>query len=150
MAGRQGVRVVDIAIVVGILTLFAGGLIASSSPQESAAPPTIDSDATDVAGTTVPGVPDERAKERALSAEEAFLSDHLQGNPCLDEWGFSAPVVTKKAVITNRTADTVVVAVRYPFWYSSGDTHVDTYSTAIYFVTAENAERERQSGPLDC
>jgi hypothetical protein len=150
MEGRQRIRGVGVSIFVIILTLTAGCLITSSSSQESATPPTIEREATDVAGTTVPELPDVDAKEQALSAEKTFLSEYLQEKSCLDEWGFSAPVVSKKAVIRNRTANTVVVAVRHPFWYSTGNSHGDTYSTAIYFVTMETAERERQSGPQVC
>ncbi|WP_459192551.1 hypothetical protein [Halosimplex sp. J119] len=148
-AGRIS-RNVAIPLAVAILVLIAACLGTQSSPPESSTPPTIDRNATDVGGTPVPGLPDDTAKQRALGAERAFLSDSLPSKSCVDDWGFSAPVVSKTAVIRNRTGDTVEVAVRHPFWYSSGNGHGDTYSTAIYFVTAEATDRERRSGPQIC
>lgn len=147
---RRGVRVSIILVAVAILILSAGCLSSSSSSQQSGTPPTVESDATDIAGTAVPGLSDEDAKERALSAEREFLSEYLQDKSCLSEWGFSAPVVAEKAVIRNRTANTVIVAVQHPYWYSTGGEHGDTYSTAIYTVTTESVERERQAGPQVC
>lgn len=50
-------------------------------PQESAAPPTVKDDATDVVGTPISVLPDERAKEWAPSTEQDFFRTTWRGIP---------------------------------------------------------------------
>jgi len=155
MVRTRSHRTGSVAVVVVLLVLAAGCVTFSpsaerSTPRETATPPTIDEDGTDVAGTDVPGLSDEDAKRRALDAEEEFLSEYLRGKSCLGGWGFSAPVVSERAVVRERATGEVVVAVRHPFWYSTGGGHGDTDSTARYTVTTETADRERRSGPEVC
>lgn len=81
------------------------------------------------------------AKDQALAAERAYVTRQLRNASCLDEWGFSAPVVDREASIVDRTDGSYTLEVQQPFWYSEGETHADTFSTATYVVDAEGAER---------
>lgn len=98
--------------------------------------------------TDAPAVRD--AKDRALAAEEAFITRRLENAACLDEWGFSAPVVDKEASVVERTGETFVVDVQHPYWYTEGETHADTGSEARYEVGPETVERVRGDDVSPC
>ena len=85
---------------------------------------------------------DESARERALSAEEAFITQQLENAPCVEGWGLTEyGGIAKDAVIENRTADGVYVEVTHPYWYGTEQDEVDGGTTARYLVTAENVQR---------
>ncbi|NEU56906.1 hypothetical protein [Halorussus sp. MSC15.2] len=86
-------------------------------------------------------VSDEAAKERALAAEEAFLTERLGNASCLDNWGTYPTTAHKRATVVERTADGVRVEVSHPFSYSTRRTEADGASRAVYLVTADDARR---------
>ncbi|WP_224270498.1 hypothetical protein [Haloprofundus salinisoli] len=94
--------------------------------------------------TAVPAsvVSDEEAKERALEAEKAHITEQLENASCVSGWGPTAPTgVEKRAVVIDRTADGVHVEVTHPYWYSTDDTEADVGSDARYAVTDETVRR---------
>lgn len=101
-----------------------------------------------------PPVSDTDAKERALQAEESYLTAHLSNASCLENWGTSPTVTNEEATVVNRTQDGVLVAVKHPFSYtkvlaSTGDSdstrsarsYADGASRARYLVTEEAVRR---------
>lgn len=93
--------------------------------------------------TANPVVSNETAKERALAAEESYLTERLQNVSCLADWGTTSTTVSKRATVTNRTSAGVYVEVTHPYWYSTEQTDADGGTNARYVVTAESVERER-------
>jgi len=93
--------------------------------------------------TTIPpsSVSDDEAKERALAAEEAHLSERLEAADCLENWGTTATTASEEATVAERTGDGVRVLLQHPYWYSTDDTEADASSSAQYLVDAETAER---------
>lgn len=93
--------------------------------------------------TTVPPavVSDADAKERALAAEEAYLTERLRSASCLSNWGTYPTTASKRATVADRTADGVRVEVVHPYSYSTDRTEADGASRAVYAVTADDAER---------
>jgi hypothetical protein len=93
--------------------------------------------------TTVPPtvVSDTDAKERALAAEEAYLTEQLRSASCLSNWGTYPTTASKRATVADRTADGVRVEVVHPYSYSTDRSEADGASRAVYVVTADDAER---------
>lgn len=94
-------------------------------------------------GTPVPrsALSDESATERALAAEESYLTTQLRRASCLEDWGTSPTVVNEAATVTDRRADGVYVEVRHPYWYSTANAEADGGSEARYRVGPNVAER---------
>lgn len=92
-------------------------------------------------GQMGPSVSDANATDRALAAEEAYVSEHLSTAECVTEWGTDPTVVDRNATVTNRTADSVAVTVTQPYWYGTTDTEADGASEARYLVTANETTR---------
>lgn len=88
-----------------------------------------------------PGFSDENATERALAAEEAFVSERLSNATCVDEWGTEATVVDREAVVTDRSGEALSVNVTQPYWYGTAEDSADGASRARYRVTANATER---------
>jgi hypothetical protein len=95
--------------------------------------------------TTIPAseLSDSEARERALAAEEQFLTERLRNAPCLTDWGTSPTTASKRARVTERTAEGVSVDVTHPYWYSTERTEADVASNAVYLVTADSVRRVR-------
>ncbi|MFC4449984.1 hypothetical protein [Halorussus aquaticus] len=94
------------------------------------------------AATISPGtVSDEAATERALAAEEAFLTERLGNASCLDDWGTYPTTAQKRATVVERTADGVRVEVSHPFSYSTEQTETEGDSRTVSLVTADGASR---------
>jgi hypothetical protein len=88
------------------------------------------------------GVPTDDAKERALSAEEDYITRQFENASCVEGWSLTSFVgVEEAATVTNRTADGVYVAVTHPYSYSTEQVEADVGSDARYFVTADTIER---------
>jgi hypothetical protein len=100
-----------------------------------------------------PTVSETDAKERALQAEESYLTARLSNASCLENWGTSPTVTNEEATVVNRTQDGVLVAVKHPFSYTTVSTtddpdstltarsYADGASRARYLVTEEDARR---------
>ena len=85
---------------------------------------------------------DSTAKERALTAEGAYLSAHLRNASCLESWGTEPTAVSKQATVINRTTSGVVVDVTHPYHYATTDgTHADVGLDARYLVTTNGTTR---------
>lgn len=91
-------------------------------------------------------ISDTDAKERALTAEEEYLTEQLQNASCLTDWGTSPTTMGERATITKRSADGVYVEVVHPYSYSTEQTAADGGSTALYRVTATSIDRMRGEG----
>lgn len=105
-------------------------------------------------------VPDEEAKERALTAEEEYLTEQFQNASCLTNWGTYPTTANKRATIVERSADGVYVEVVHPFSYTTEQTEAeggsrereeaDGGSNALYLVTASSIERVRGDSVTPC
>ncbi|WP_224450598.1 hypothetical protein [Haloprofundus salilacus] len=88
------------------------------------------------------GVSDKDVKERALSAEERYVTTQLKNASCVNDWGLNSYIgFEKEAQVTNRSTDGVDVEVSQPYWYSTDEDDADTGSKATYFVTVEDIQR---------
>lgn len=97
---------------------------------------------TETRGSDGTDVGDEEAKERALAAEEDYLTSQFENASCIEEWGLTAyGGIAENATISNRTVDGVYVEVTHPYWYGTGQDEVDYGSTALYLVTPDNVQR---------
>lgn len=88
-----------------------------------------------------PEFSNETAKERALAAEESYLTGKLQNISCLEEWGTTETTVSKQATVTKRTSDGVYVEVTHPYWYTTEQSEADSSTEALYVVSDEGTER---------
>ena len=118
----------------------SGGTTVTTTDSTTTHSPSTTSKRTTIAASTVS---DKQAKERALTAEEAFLTKQLQNASCLTDWGTTPTTVSKRATVTKRTADGVYVEVTHPYWYSTEQSEADAGSNALYVVTVDGTERVR-------
>lgn len=86
-------------------------------------------------------VSDSIAKGRALDAEGSYVTERLQNQSCLENWGTTATTGSKQATVTKRASDGVYVEVTYPYWYTKEQTEADYATESLYVVTDENTER---------
>lgn len=98
-------------------------------------------------GRTEHDVSNWTARERALDAEGSYVTDILQNQSCLEDWGTTATTASKQATVTKRTSDGVYVEVTYPYWYTTEHVEGDSSTEARYVVTDENTER-RSGDPV--
>jgi len=91
-----------------------------------------------------PPVSDTDAKERALQAEESYLTAHLSNASCLENWGTSPTVTNEEATVVNRTQDGVLVAVKHPFSYTEVPASADDPDSTLTVQSyADGASRAR-------
>lgn len=84
----------------------------------------------------------EEARERALDAERAHITEQLENASCVEGWGLeNYGGIEKSATVTNRTADGVSVEVTHPYWYGTETVESDGGSNARYLVTADTVRR---------
>lgn len=81
------------------------------------------------------------ATDRALTAEEAFVSERLANASCLESWGTDPTVVDREATVADRTRDGVEVNVTQPYWYATERDEADDASRARFVVTRNDTER---------
>ena len=85
------------------------------------------------------------AQERALRAEDAHVTDHLERASCLDDWGTREGAVTERASVTGRAPLGVRVSVTLPYAYrveiDGEPVFADTSSDAVYEVTVFGTRR---------
>lgn len=134
-----------LAVVVSSLKLAGCTNIVSDQPttseQPTTATPTPTAPTTTQSTIASSDLSDSTAKDRALTAEETYLSAHLSNESCLNDWGTTPTTMDKEATIVNRTADGVVVDVTHPYWYSTGSSEADLGSNARYLVTENETTR---------
>ena len=96
-----------------------------------------------VAGCTGrPPVAADEATERALAAEEEYISTRLDGASCVDGWSLRSYVgLSENATVHNTTDDAVYVDVTHPYTYATETVNADIASEATYRVTANETER---------
>lgn len=83
-----------------------------------------------------------KVKERALAAEEAYISEELENASCVDEWGLTDyGGWGKEATPINRSSDGVYVEVRHPYWFGTEELEADAGSEATYLVTDNGVQR---------
>lgn len=108
-------------------------------------------DATTEPPTVSPSeVSDGAAKERALAAEEEFLTARLENASCLNDWGTTPSTVSESAEVVDRSAEGVTVSVTHPYWYSTGNEEADLASDAVYVVTADEVRRTGGTNVSPC
>jgi hypothetical protein len=81
------------------------------------------------------------AKERALSAEESYLSAQLEDQDCLESWGTNPSTAVKTAALTGLSTDGVVLKLSHSYWYSTDSVHADLRSSARYLVNTTDETR---------
>lgn len=87
-------------------------------------------------------VMDEEAKERALDAERAHITEQLENASCVESWGLeNYGGIEESATVTDRSDDGVSVRVTHPYWYGTSTVESDGGSNASYLVTADTVRR---------
>ncbi len=91
---------------------------------------------------TAGGVSNDAATERALDAEEAYITDRFEDAPCVESWSPTSFVgIEEEATVVNRTADGVHVDVTHPVSYATDDEEADVATDATYLVTEDAVRR---------
>lgn len=89
-----------------------------------------------------PGVSNDDARERALTAEEQHIAETFESASCVEAWSLTSFVgLEAEATVVNRTSDGVYVDVRHPYSYSTAAVDADVESKAQYLVTDDDVER---------
>ena len=92
--------------------------------------------------TSTLGISKREAEERALGAEEEYITNRFENASCVDEWGLNSYTgFEKSAKVTNRTADGFEVAVSHPYWWGNNQTEADGGSKSRYLVSTETTQR---------
>lgn len=87
-------------------------------------------------------VTDEEARERALDAEEQYITEQLENASCVESWSPTSFVgLEEEATIMNRTDKGVQVVVKHPYSVATEELEADTESEARYLVTPEDEDR---------
>jgi hypothetical protein len=85
------------------------------------------------------------AQQRALTAEEVYVSNQLANKSCLSDWGINEGVGVGEGSTTGVTVGGVRVAVTLPYAYTTetdeGTVYADSISHAVYAVTATDVHR---------
>lgn len=134
--------------VCGFVSPTLAGCTDTTSTGETPSPtPTSSSTATATAvpETTTVETTNERAKDRALTAEKKHITEQLENASCVEDWGLGDyGGWGKEATVINQSTDGVYVTVRHPYWYGTEEVESDGGSEATYQVT--DAEVQRLSG----
>lgn len=89
-----------------------------------------------------PGVSNDEAKDRALAAEEAYITEQLENASCVQSWSLRSFVgIEEEATTLNETATGIYVEVSHPYSYATNTTEADVGTEARYFVTANMTDR---------
>jgi len=128
-------NVLHLCGVTGAVSIAGCSNISMADDPEGSSSNESSADGSDISNTT--------AKERALAAEEDFLTEHLERRTCLEDWGTSGSTGSEEARVTNRSADGVTVKVKHPYSYTGNSQEADRMSEAVYLVTEEETERVR-------
>lgn len=133
-------------------TVVLAGCVTAPGVGTDPATTTTTTETTQTTQTTITQdvVSEEDAKNRALRAEETFLTTTLGNATCLDDWGTTASTTHEEATVLNRTSDGVIVEVTHPYWYTKGSTHADGGSHARYLVTPDETGRLEGSDVHPC
>ena len=107
-----------LAVVVSSITLAGCANLTGGQPtpgEPTTAATTTATTSTTARSTIAPSeLSDSVAKDRALSAEEAYLSAHLANASCLEDWRTTPTTMKEEATVMNRTETGVIVDVTHP------------------------------------
>lgn len=85
------------------------------------------------------------AEQRALSAEEAYVTAQLENASCLDDSGVDEGAVTKQAAVTGPAVGGFRVRVTMPYAHrvetEEGPLFADSGSEVVYAVTPVSTRR---------
>lgn len=85
------------------------------------------------------------AEQRALAAEEAYVTAQFQNESCFEDWGVDEGAATKSAAVTGPTVGGVRVNVTMPYAVryetEEGPLFADAASEAVYEVTPITTRR---------
>lgn len=97
------------------------------------------------------GVSNGAATERALGAEEAYLTERFEDASCVESWSLTSYVgIDEEATVVNRTADGVYVDVTHPLSYATDDEEADVATEATYLVTEDDVRRVGGTNVTPC
>lgn len=114
----------------------------ADTPPPSSSTPTAPPTATAANETTTVDKTHERAKDRALTAEEEYITEQLENASCVNQWGLTDYVGwEKEASVINQSAEGVYVNVSHPYWYSTSEEEADVGTKATYLVTGDEVQR---------
>lgn len=135
--------------VCGFASLALAGCTDRTTPAETSTPtpassstPTVSLTGTAAPETTTVDRNSERAEDRALSAEEAYITEQLENASCIEEWGLTDYVGWGKgATVINQSTNGVYVNVSHPFWYSTSEEEADVGTKATYRIAGDEVQR---------
>ncbi|WP_435358984.1 hypothetical protein [Haloarchaeobius sp. DFWS5] len=119
----------------------SSGETASTSESTAAGDTTSQAESTTTVQTTVDPERADDAKERALSAEAAYIQSAFQNASCVTDWGLDAVTGEKEATVVEETGEGLSVEVHHPYWYETEKDQADSISVATYRVTEGSVER---------
>lgn len=97
------------------------------------------------------GVSNDAAKEQALDAEEAYITEQFEDAPCVESWSLTSFVgIEEEASVLNRTADGVYVDVTHPLSYATDEEEADVKTEATYLVTPDAVRRVSGTNASPC
>lgn len=126
--------------IAGCIGDSAGGTGSSDTPEVTTTEAR--SSTSEQPTTSTLEISEKEAEERALSAEEEYITNRFENASCVNEWGLNSYTgFEKDAKVTNRTTDGFEVAVSHPYWWSNNQTDADGGSKSRYLITAETTKR---------
>lgn len=141
---RDVLRICGAPLILGTAGCVSGSPTDNNRDEPNASDKINQSDSTTSERTTIApsDVSNEAAKERALTAEEDYVTKQLQNTSCIKDWGLNSYTgFEREATITDRNTDGVEVAVSQPYWYSTDQEDADTGSKAHYLLTSSDTHR---------
>jgi hypothetical protein len=90
------------------------------------------------------------ATERALNAENAYVSARLENASCIDDWSFTQYFAEQNATVLNRTERGVVVEVTRPFSWTDDGLVTDAVSNPRYLVNETETVRLSEWNTVVC
>lgn len=128
---------------VGDATERGGTQTGVDTPNQTATPTDIHTADRTASPTETPTAPsDTDAEERALAAEEEYITDRLENAACVNSWGLTDyGGIPENATVSERSEDGVTVEVTHPYWYGTDSKEVDAGTRAEYLVTEESVQR---------
>jgi len=122
--GSSGSKVICIVLLSGIVL---SGCVGDQTQDE------VTGTSPDISGTEV--------EDRVLEAEQTYVEQQLNNASCLAEWGTEPVVGSRNVTIENHASEGVYANVRFPYWYSTGDTTHDSISNSKYLVSNNSVDR---------
>lgn len=119
------------ALVVALLLVFSGCVAPLSAEQSPAECP-----------RSYPSPPDSVTEQNAKSFAETHEAAIAHNQIChADDYGLEPTVASKELTVEMRTDDGFYVFARQPYHFSDAGGEADGYTSAVYFVGNDTAER---------